>query len=440
MNIKEANIWKIASCYRSFVLSDDIVPATIRMVFSKYSVDNYLFAETKEEMTFYADAQKAISSGDAIAYINTLNPIMNMIDKKTNSNWLLKDIPLQITDDIFGGYNKKKTYDAGAASKAFMQIISSIDFTENEYPLFDELLEFIYSTAERTGKRSGEYVTNSSVNKLAKVLLKVDANDVYKDFACGYGLSSFEIICDDVKKAYLSDINHESVQIALMLSIIRNKCVDKFVFKVINALNTYEENPDATKVFVDFPLNIKCNKDQYGTTDGNILAMSKVVENLKENGKAVITCPSGLLFKETKEVTEFRKRLIEQGVVEAVVTLPQLMYGASVNVNMLVLSKRNNRDVVVVDASNNKHFQFSNNARSNKTELTSEGIKKIVEIINKKEEIIGLSKIISGKKMIDRKTFVPASYLDLPKKNLPISSREINEKLNDLYSRLKELQ
>ena len=142
MNTKEANIWKIASVYRSFVLSDNIVPATIRMVFSKYLIDNYLYAETKEEMMLYADAQKAISSGDAISYINSLQPIMDMIDEKLQLHDLLKSIPHQMADDIFGGYNKKKTFDSTASSIAFMQTLGGLDFTENEIRLIDEIIEF----------------------------------------------------------------------------------------------------------------------------------------------------------------------------------------------------------------------------------------------------------------------------------------------------------
>ena len=439
MNIKEARIWQIASTYRSFVLGDDIVPATIRMVFSKYLVDNYLFAESAEDMKFYADAQKAISSGDAFAYINSIQPIVEMVGMRIHSGDLLKDLPHQMADDLFGGYNKRKTFDSGAASRAFMDIIRIADFSQNDMSLFDGLTEFIYSSMERVGKRGGESVTSRSINKLAARILKVNENDSYKDFACGYGLSSYEIITESLKRGYLSDINQENIQIALILAIIQNKNNEKLSFEVANVFNRDERNTPVTKLFVDFPYNLKIEKFQYGTSDGNVVAISKIIDSLEQGGTAVFTCPSGMLFKETKEVVECRKKLAEQGLIEAVITLPPLSYSTSINTNLLVLSKKENKNVVVIDASDNKYFQFSNNARSSKSELTKEGIERIIEIYNNKQEFPGISKVVVNSELIEKNTFVPASHIDVPKRKAPISSEEIYNRLNELYDKLREL-
>lgn len=440
MNTKEANIWKIASVYRSFVLSDNIVPATIRMVFSKYLIDNYLYAETKEEMMLYADAQKAISSGDAINYINSLQPIMDMIDEKLQLHDLLKSIPHQMADDIFGGYNKKKTFDSTASSIAFMQTLGGLDFTENETRLIDEIIEFIYTSMERTARKGGESVTNRSINVLAAELLNIDKEDTYMDFACGYGLSTCEILRKEIEKAYLADINFESVQIAAILSIIQQENTSRTTFEVANGLDKSESDFKATKMFVDFPLGVRINRERYGTSDGNLAAIDKVVDCMATGGKAVVTCPSGLLFRETKEHTNFRKQLVEQNLVKAIVSLPALVYGAAANINLLILSKTKKEDVIVIDASSNRYYQFSNNARSTKTELTAEGINKIVSIINERQEIPGISKIVSDKELLKKNTFVPASVIDIPKKKTDISVEEINNRLNELYKKLEEFR
>ena len=436
MNEKEANIWKIAGAYRTFVLADNIVPATIRMVFSKYLIDNYLYAETREEMMFYADAQKTISSADAFSYINSLQPIMDMIDDKLLLHGLLKDIPHQMADDIFGGYNKRKNFDSDSSSNGFMQVLSTLDFTEDKNKLINELREFIYSSMENVGRRGGENVTNRSVSSLVAKLLNVDKEDTYMDFACGYGLSTCEIVQEEIIKSYLSDINQESVQIAAIMLIIQEKNVRRTVFEVINGLDKQDVNYQVSKMFVDFPLNAKIDRDQYGTSDGNLAAINKTIDHLKEDGRAVVTCPSGLLFKETKEIIGFRKQLIEQNLVEAIISLPSLVYGAIVNVNLMILSKAFKKDIIVIDASNNNYFQFSNNARSSKTELSVEGINKIANIIKSHEEIQGISKVVSGEDLLKKNTFVPASFIDIPKKKSVISVDEINTRLNELYNEL----
>ena len=436
MNSKEKNIWEIAARYRGFVLSENITQATIRTVFSKYLVDNYLYASTKEEMMLYADAQKAIASLDAMAFIETLQPIMQMIDIKLQTAPLLSDIPYQIKDDILGSSGKKYR-GLDDPSDRFMQILRNMDFTDNEDNLYDALADFIYSSAEKGSRRGADSVTNRSLVSLAAKLLDAGKTDTYLDFACGYGLSSFEIIKDEEIGAVLTDANQENVQIALILSIIKQRKTQAVHIVVADPLAA-DKFGSFSRIFVDFPLGARIDREVYGTSDGNLLAIKRVIESLGQDGRAVVTCPSGLLFKESKEVMEFRKELVDQKLIEAVVSLPALMYGSTVNVNILILSKKNNTDVVMVDASSNSCWQFSNNVRSRNTELTEEGISKIVEIIHNHEEIEGVSKTVEGKVLLEKNTFVPASFIDVPKKKQMLSSTEIQDRLSELYNKLQE--
>lgn len=434
-------LWNLADAYRGLLFSDRLLGAVVRMIFVKYVTDNYLYADTRDEMRYYADVQKAISNRDVEAFTTSLIPILDIIDKKVNANGILVRLYSTLSDDLLGLANKKKNYSIDQ-SKSVLDIVSSIDLDnltiDKEY-LLAALEEYIYSVAANSGKFGGLFTTSPSINNLVSELLRVNNSDSYMDFACGYGLSALKITHSEPIEMYLSDINEEAVQMAFMLLIIAKRDLDKVHVSLGNVFELTNTKIKVSKMFVDFPLNTRIDIERYEYRQGTVLAIRKMIDFLKENGSAIITCHSSMLFTSTKEGTELRNYLLSNGYLQAVISLPPVMTGTTININLLLFSKKKNQEVVFVDASKNDFARFSNNARGANAQLTNEGIERIATIINKREVIPGVSALVGTEQIYEEQTLVPAAYISVPANEDYMSMEEISKELDILYERLREL-
>lgn len=434
-------LWKLADTYRSILLSERMMTAVIRMIFVKFATDNYLYAETKDEMRHYANVQKAIANRDVTAFTESLIPVLELIDNSVHAHGILSRVYSLVSDDLMSATNKKRNYTSDQA-KQILEILSSIDLeieTTEKDDLVDSLKEFIYTAASYSGRLGGENSTTQPLNNLACALLNVDENDSYMDFACGYGLSAMEVTKGNVNEMLLSDVNEEAVQIAYMMNIMAGKDFEKIDITVKNIFDCGESNRPVSKMFVDFPFGIRVDRNEYGYSDGTVLAIHRAIDNLKENGMAVITCHSNLLFRNNKEVADLRDYLLSNKYLQAVITLPPVMIGASINVNLLLLSKQNNKEIVFIDASKNDFVKFSVNAKVTKAILTEEGIKRITSIVYDKESIPGVSEVVNPEMVFKKETLVPAAYIVTPEDKDQMSLEKINMELQELYKQLREL-
>jgi len=436
-------LWNVANEYRAITHAGNIIPALIRFIFIKYVIDNYLFANDVEVMKLYATAQKYLSgrSDDAAeGFVNAVSPILENIDVNLDVGGSLARASSLYYDDLLGKYNKKKSFYSSPAV-AILEMFSSFDFQDiDREKLYDCLSSLIHDQAQRTGRYGGEYITSDSLNKLAKSLLCVSDKEVVRDFACGYGLSGLSVTNGTNAKLILSDISEENIQIAIMLNVIAGKYDTKY--ELGNSLYRTDNEKLADVIYTDFPLNLKLfdeDREIYHTNSGNIAAIYRTLEMLKPNGRAVITCPGNVLFGNSRDAKSLRMDLLVSGSLKAVITLPTLMYGTTVNVNVLVLSKTDNKKITFINASTNDVFQFSNKARGADVELTDEGIAKIASIVNEKQDIPGISKNVASYLMASGKSLVPVTYIENVERDKSLSSKEITEQLEDLYKELTKL-
>lgn len=112
--------------------------------------------------------------------------------------------------------------------------------------------------------------------------------------------------------------------------------------------------------------------------------------HLKPDGIMTIVLPHGVLFCGGEE-GEIRKQLIEQNHIDAIIGLPSnIFFGTGIPTVILVLKqKRQNTDVLVVDAS--KHF--IKEGKNNK--LQASDIKRIVDVVINRESIDKFSQVVS---------------------------------------------
>ncbi|HAT4983319.1 TPA: type I restriction-modification system subunit M [Serratia marcescens] len=112
--------------------------------------------------------------------------------------------------------------------------------------------------------------------------------------------------------------------------------------------------------------------------------------HLKPDGIMAIVLPHGVLFRGGEE-GEIRKQLIEQNHIDAIIGLPaNIFFGTGIPTVILVLKqKRQNTDVLVVDAS--KHFMKE--GKNNR--LQASDIKRITDAVIKRESIDKFSRLVS---------------------------------------------
>ena len=112
--------------------------------------------------------------------------------------------------------------------------------------------------------------------------------------------------------------------------------------------------------------------------------------HLKADGIMTIVLPHGVLFRGGEEGT-IRKNLIEQNHIDAIIGLPaNIFFGTGIPTIVMVLKqKRQNTDVLIVDASKGFEKAGKNNV------LRACDIKKIVDTVRERVSVEKFSKVVS---------------------------------------------
>lgn len=114
-----------------------------------------------------------------------------------------------------------------------------------------------------------------------------------------------------------------------------------------------------------------------GAKKADLMFVQHMVASLKHNGRMAVVMPHGVLFRGGEERL-CRQKFIEDGILEAVIGLPQgLFYGTGIPACVLVFNKNN--------AAQRKHLIFINADREykegkNQNKLRPEDIEKITHV------------------------------------------------------------
>lgn len=114
-----------------------------------------------------------------------------------------------------------------------------------------------------------------------------------------------------------------------------------------------------------------------GGKKADLMFVQHMVASLKHNGRMAVVMPHGVLFRSGEE-RACRQKMIEDGILEAVIGLPQgLFYGTGIPACVLVVNKNN--------AAQRKHVIFINADRDykegkNQNSLRPEDIEKITHV------------------------------------------------------------
>ena len=215
---------------------------------------------------------------------------------------------------------------------------------------------------------------------------------------------------------YGQEINHTTYNLARMNMFLHNINYNKFNIALGNTLldpRFGDEKPfDAIVSNPPYSINWIGSDDPTLINDerfapaGVLAPKSKAdfafvlhaLSYLSTKGRAAIVCFPGIFYRGGAE-QKIRKYLIDNNFIETVISLaPNLFYGTSIAVNIMVLSKhKNDAKTQFIDASGEEFYKKA----TNNNILTEEHIGKIIKLFDSKEDIDYISKTVENDKIAE---------------------------------------
>lgn len=278
-------------------------------------------------------------------------------------------------------------------------------FDSSHIDLFGDAYEFLISNyAANAGKSGGEFFTPQHVSKLIAQLAlhkQTSVNKIY-DPACGSGslLLQAKKQFDEhlIEEGFFGqEINHTTYNLARMNMFLHNVNYDKFNIQLGNTLEEphFGDDRPFDAIVSNPPYSVKwigsddptlINDERFAPA-GVLAPKSKAdfafvlhaLNYLSAKGRAAIICFPGIFYRGGAE-QKIRQYLVEHNYVESVISLaPNLFYGTTIAVNILVLAK-NKKDTTIqfINASGLFKKETNNNV------LLDAHIKQIMEVFDSK--------------------------------------------------------
>ncbi len=281
------------------------------------------------------------------------------------------------------------------------------NFHENEIDLFGDAYEFLISKyAANAGKSGGEFFTPQGVSRLIAQLAmhgQTTINKIY-DPACGSGSlllqSKKQFDAHIIEEGFWGqEINHTTYNLARMNMFLHNINYDKFNIALGDTLTDpkFGDEKPFDAIVSNPPYSIKwigsddptlINDERFAPA-GVLPPKSKAdfafilhaLHYLSGKGRAAIVSFPGIFYRGGAE-RKIRKYLVDNNYVETVISLaPNLFYGTSIAVNILVLSKhKSDTRIQFIDASKLYTQQTNTNI------LEPKHIEKIMQVFDSKAE------------------------------------------------------
>lgn len=435
-------IWKIANDVRGSVDGWDFKHFVLGTLFYRFISENFTdYIEADDDNINYATLPDTVITpeikDDAIKtkgyfiypsqlFVNVvehaeqnedlntdLAAIFNAIESSANGYPSEQDIKglfadFDTTSNRLGNTVTKKNQRLTAVLKGIAGLNLG-SFKENQIDLFGDAYEFLISNyAQNAGKSGGEFFTPQSVSKLIAQLAmhkQEKVNKIY-DPAAGSGsllLQARKQFNDHIIQDgfYGQEINHTTYNLARMNMFLHDIAYDKFNITLGDTLTDPQlqnETPfDA--IVSNPPYSVKwigkddptlINDDRFAPA-GVLAPKSKAdfafvlhaLSYLSSKGRAALVCFPGIFYRGGAE-QKIRKYLIENNYVETVISLaPNLFYGTSIAVTLLVLSKsKAENKTQFIDASGEDFFK----KETNNNVLHDSHIQHIMQLFDTKEE------------------------------------------------------
>ena len=490
-------IWKIANEVRGSVDGWDFKQFVLGTLFYRFISENFkTYIEGGDESIDYSTLSDDVITpeikDDAIktkGYFIYPSQLFSNVAKNANTNSNLNIELKDIFNDIessangypsepdikglFADFDTTSTRLGNTVenkNRTLAKIIKGIeeldfgDFEDNEIDLFGDAYEFLISNyAANAGKSGGEFFTPQNVSKLIAQLAmhkQTHVNKIY-DPACGSGslLLQAKKHFDNhiIEEGFFGqEVNHTTYNLARMNMFLHNINYSKFNITLGDTLlhpHFGDEKPfDA--IVSNPPYSIKwignddptlINDDRFAPA-GVLAPKSKAdfafvlhaLSYLSSKGRAAIVCFPGIFYRGGAE-KKIRKYLVDNNFVETIIALPpNLFYGTSIAVNILVLSKNKTENKTqFIDASGEDFFKKA----TNNNVLEDKHIEKIMKIFDDKEDVEYVAISVDNDQIADNDYNLSVnSYVELKDTREVIDIEQLNKEIEATVARINELR
>lgn len=437
----QRQIWQIANEVRGSVDGWDFKQYVLGTLFYRFISANFAsYIEGGDESVNYAtladDVIKAETKDDAIktkgyfiypshlfvniaanannnANLNTdLATIFSAIESSANGYPSELDIKglfadFDTTSNRLGNTVAEKNTRLAAVLKGVAGL-SFGNFEESQIDLFGDAYEFLISNyAANAGKSGGEFFTPQNVSKLIAQLAMHKQTTVNKIYDPAAGSGSLLLQAKKHFDAHIieegffgQEINHTTYNLARMNMFLHNINYDKFHIALGNTLldphfgddkpfDAIVSNPPYSVNWIGSDDPTLINDERFAPA-GVLAPKSKAdfafvlhaLSYLSSKGRAAIVCFPGIFYRGGAE-QKIRQYLVDNNYVETIISLaPNLFFGTSIAVTILVLSKhKTDNKTQFIDASALFKKETNNNT------LTDSHIEQIMEVFDTKNNV-----------------------------------------------------
>ena len=491
----QSQIWKIANEVRGSIDGWDFKQYVLGTLFYRFISENFTdymqggdksvnYANFKDDVITLEIKDDAIKTKGYFIYPSQLfcNVAKN-VNTDDNLNTRLSKIFLEIessangypseldikglfadfdtTSNRLGNTVKDKNTRLAAVIKG-VEGLNFGNFEDNQIDLFGDAYEYLISNyAANAGKSGGEFFTPQSVSRLISKLAihgQDTINKIY-DPAAGSGSLLLQakkqfdehIITDGF---YGQEINHTTYNLARMNMFLHNINYDKFNIALGNTLldPKFKDDKPFDAIVSNPPYSINwigsddptlINDDRFAPASvlapkskADFAFIMHTLNYLSSKGRAAIVCFPGIFYRGGAE-QKIRKYLIDNNFVETVISLaPNLFFGTSIAVNILVLSKhKNDTKTQFIDASEIFKKETNNNV------LTPEHIEEILKLFIDKKDIEHISMNIDNSKIAEENyNLSVSSYVEAKDTREVIDIVKLNEELKVTVNNITRLR
>ncbi|ADQ17077.1 type I restriction-modification system, M subunit [Leadbetterella byssophila DSM 17132] len=337
-------------------------------------------------------------------------------------------------------------------------------FEETKIDLFGDAYEFlIHNYAANAGKSGGEFFTPQEVSRLlTRIALhkQTKVNKMY-DPAVGSGalLLQAKKLYDEhfVEEGFFGqEINHTTYNLARMNMFLHNVNYDKFNIALGNTLtdphflddkpfDAIVSNPPYSVNWIGSDDPTLINDERFAPA-GVLAPKSKAdfafvmhaLSYLSGTGRAAIVCFPGIFYRGGAE-QKIRKYLVDNNFVETVISLaPNLFYGTSIAVNILVLSKHKaDTKTQFIDASGEAFFKKV----TNNNILEEKHIAEILHLFDRKETVDHVAVTVDNKQIAENDyNLSVSSYVEAKDTREVINIETLNQELESTVQSINELR
>jgi len=490
-------IWQIANDVRGTVDGWDFKQYVLGALFYRFISENFArYIEGGDESIDYAKLDDDVITDeikdDAIKtkgyFIYPSQLFANVVAKANDNEDLNTDLKATFTaiessamgyaseEDIKGLFYDFDTTsnrlgrtvkDKNSRLAAVLKGVNELDFghfEDSEIDLFGDAYEYLIGNyAANAGKSGGEFFTPQHVSKLIAQLAihgQKSVNKVY-DPAAGSGslLLQAKKHMDDhlIEDGFFGqEINHTTYNLARMNMFLHNVNYDKFNMQLGNTLTEphFREDKPFDAIVSNPPYSVKwvgsddptlINDERFAPASvlapkskADFAFVLHALNYLSSKGRAAIVCFPGIFYRGGAE-QKIRQYLVENNYVETVISLaPNLFYGTTIAVTILVLSKsKTDTKVQFIDASGEEFFKKG----TNNNLMTDAHVAEIMRLFACKKDVAHVAQSVRMEKIAKNDyNLSVSSYVEAKDTREVTNITELNQQIAATVTKIDDLR